>query len=104
MKRFSLDASAKRSARQPHNVALPARGVNVSIGDQNVSIDNHSVSIEDQNVSIDDQTVSIDDQKFEFMTEKQGITSPLFFILSFLSFLFFPGCLLGPERCFQKRI
>ncbi len=76
----------------------------MSIGDQNVSIDNHSVSIEDQKVSIDDQSVSIDDQKTVFMTEKQGIASALFFILSFLSFLFFPGCLFCPGRCFQKRI
>lgn len=99
-----MDACAKRSAKQRHNVALPERGVTVSIGDQNVSIDNHSVSIEDQKVSIDDQSVSIDDQKAVFITEKQGITSPLFFILSFLSFLFFPGCHFCPGCCFQKRI
>ena len=99
-----MDASVKRTARQRHNVALPERGVTVSIGDQDVSIDNHSVSIEDQKVSIDDQSVSIDDQESVFISVKQGITSPLFFILSFLSFLFFPGCLFCPGPCFQKRI
>lgn len=85
---------AKRASGQCHLVALTEWSVSVPIDDQNVSIDGGSVSIEDQSVSIGDQNVSIDDQKDVLISGKQTVTSPLVFILSFLSFLSFPGA--GP--------